>query len=450
MLLSVAICAPTGLHQCGSNLLCVHVEPKHIHVWTEGVQLLCSALHHHALPCLDLISSHRASPHLTSPYLTSPFASVGIADKAWVPTGTHFLDKQAHEALAPKRPPNSPQGNNCPSPATRHQRSPAEGRAAATSAARPAWDDSPSKAPRAVGSSPGASPTWAQLKKMTSSWSPGRKGFVKPELAQNKDNRFPQTHKHADMRSKRNSKMRKKASQKPYSSGVPANTTQDAAKLAKHSSGGSIWEGKLAGPSSFLQPILHSQSSNAQPESQDDHKQTPTPTKKKNRPSSRKVKQHAHMHRHQSKDDDDDVSYTGSHAHNSPPKVFSLGQSPRGSYVSPLRDSSRRALSVRHDSALLALQASPHRASSAPAPSPHSATESSRLSCQPSAGYSARAHSSELSTRDSGVADCTSSEAKSEPGSDLSDDLGSEGSKVQSWDSKSLHTESVAKKGKST
>ncbi|KAL0023216.1 hypothetical protein WJX79_004139 [Trebouxia sp. C0005] len=121
-------------------------------------------------------------------------------DKAWVPAGTHYLDKQAHEALTPKHPPNSPQGNMYSSPpSSRRHRSPnstsRRGRAAAKSPMRPPWDTwgSPGKASRGDQSSPCQSPTRAELKKMTASWSPGRKGFVKPELAQAQENRFSRT-----------------------------------------------------------------------------------------------------------------------------------------------------------------------------------------------------------------------------------------------------------------
>ena len=376
----------------------------------------------------------------------------------------HFLDKQAHEALTPRRPPNSPQGNKCPSPGTRRQKSPAQGRAAATSPARPAWDSSPSKAVRVAPCSPGASPSRAQLKKLTASWSPGCKGFVKPELAQNRDNGFSQASKRADSKSTKHAKQlrnkgspKKKGSpSKSHSPGMPARTTLQTSKPGKTSSGGSIWEGKLAGPSSFLQPIFHSQSINTLPEqsqSPGDHEKdnSSEPVKKENRPNSSRGKRHAHKHKRQSESDDGTGSSEGS-AQNSPPKVITLGQSPRGSYVSPLKGSSRRALPDR-----LALQSvSPHRASSAPAQSSPSLAESSHLGPQCSVGYSA--YSSRLSMQDSDTVGCSSSEATSEPGSNLSDDLESEGSdllddleseegKAQSWDSRSANSNLAAKKG---
>ena len=375
-----------------------------------------------------------------------------------MPTGTHFLDKQAHDALTPKRPPNSPQGNKCLS--LRRRRSPGQGRAAATSPARPAWDSSPSHAVRAAGSSPGASPTRTQLKKMTASWSPGRKGFVKPELAQNRDNEFSQAHKQANIRTKHSSKLKKKGSpRKARLAEVPAYATLAALKPAQNSSGGGIWEGKLAGPLSFLQPILHSQSSNMSPDvnrSPGDHEQydSPMPAKKKNMPSSSsRSRRHVHKSREQS-ESDDGTSGTEGHAQNSPPKVFTLGQSPRGSYVSPLKGSSRRARSGR-----LALQSvSPHCASSAPAQSPPSPAQSSQLRPQCSVGYSA--HSSRLSIQDSDMVECSPSEVTSEPdsslldelgpeGSDLFDDLGSEGGKEPSCNSRSFKSNSGAKTGQS-
>lgn len=371
------------------------------------------------------------------------------ADKAWVPTGTHFLDKQAHEALTPKRPPNSPQGNRCPSPAARRQ--PHEGRAAATSPSKPAWDSSPSKAVMAPGHSPEPSPSRAQLKKMTASWSPGRKGFVKPDLAQSSDNRFSQSNKRPDTKSKHPSKLRKKRSpSKARTPHAPASSKQEAPRPAKTSSGGSLWEGKLAGPSSFLQPILHSQSSRV-PDSNELHddrtQQSPQSTKKtkKKKPSSG-GKWHARMHSQQSVSDED-MSDSGSHVQNSPPQVITLGQSPVGSYVSPMKGSSGRALPGRRDSPLLVLQ-SPRHASSASVHSPdcsHGAA-SSQLRPQPSAGCSPSTHSSELSLQDLDIVDGSSSQASSELGSCLSDDLGSEESKVQKRDSRN---ESPARTGKS-
>ena len=375
-----------------------------------------------------------------------------------MPTGMHFLDKQAHEASTPKRPPNSPQGNKCFLPAKRHQRSPGQSRAAATSPARPAWDSSPSKAVRAAGSSPGTSPTRTQLKKVTASWSPGRKGFVKPELAQNRENGFSNTHKHADSRRKHNSKLKNKGSpRKASSAGDPASATLSAPKPAKSGSGGSIWEGKLAGPSSFLQPIVNSQLSNTSPDlcqSQGDHEQqSPVPAKKKTRPSSIRGKRHAHKPGGLS-EPDDGTNGTQGHAQNSPPKVYTLCQSPRGSYVSPLKGSSRRALSGR-----LALRSmSPQLASSAPTQSPPSSAQRSQLRPQSSVGYSA--HSSRLSIQDLDMLECSPSETTSEPessllddlgpeGSDLLDDLGSEGSKEPSRDSRSFRSKPAAKKGKS-
>ena len=405
---------------------------------------------HLILPRLAL--PRLASPRLTSPHLTSPHACFGNADKAWVPTGTHYLDKQAHEALTPKRPPNSPQGNKCLSSAMRRHRSPGQGRAAATSPARPAWDSSPSKAARAAGSSLGASPTRAQLKKMTASWSPGRKGFVKPDLALNRENGFSQAYKHADTMTKHSSKLKKKGSpRKARPAGVSGHATLAAPNPPKTSSSGSIWEGKLAGPSSFLQPILHSCSSNMLSIAPGDHEQhdSPEPVKKKNRPSSSRGNRHAQKASGQLQSDDG-TSNTETHAQNSPPKVFTLGQSPRGCYVSPLKGSCRQALSGR-----LALQSmSPHRASSAPAHSPPSPPHSSQLMPQCSVAYSA--HSSRLSLQDSDV--CSPSEATSEPESRLLDELEPEGSNLlhdlgsgegtePSCDFGSFKSDSVAKKG---
>lgn len=314
-------------------------------------------------------------------------ACFGDADKAWVPAGTHYLDKQAHEALTPKHPPNSPQGNTCPSqPSSRRQRSPIstsrQGRAAAKSPTQPPWDTwgSPGKASRGEPSSPGQSPTRAELKKMTASWSPGRKGFVKAELTQSQENRFSHNQGSLAGANRHTSKPRKKkqgSSKKAAAHEKDLHRSDEAGKPAKTGSGASIWAGTPAGPpsqSSFLQPILHSQLSNAMPDGTDTQQdrelqsdsqvqRSPAKRKKKRQGDSRR----ARVQRQQSLTSEEESQAEldgGAQSQNSPPKVYTLDQSPRGSYVSPCRNSPKRGLSGHHDASLLMLQSPQHAPSS--------------------------------------------------------------------------------------
>ena len=352
----------------------------------------------------------------------------GNADKAWVPTGHHYLDKQAHETHTAKRPPNSPQGNVSPSPASscRHKspRSPSrQGRTGANSPMRPPWDmwASPGKTVRSAQSSPCGSPTRAALKKMTANWSPGRKGFVKPELAEADENRFSHTHSSKAAASEQASKPRKKKSSPKKAQKEPASSVNEVGKMTNKGCGSSIWAGTLTGPeSSFLQPILHSQSNflpgdthqdrQLQPDSQP--KQSPAKQKKK------KQRKHARAQRHQSQGGEDQSEAEldgGSQAQVSPPRVYTLDQSPRGSYVSPLRASPRRGQSSRHDTASAMMQ------------SPQIAPRSMRhlnfpqLAGQCSDTHSAGPHSSHLSTQRSG-ADSGSSQLSAQL-SEYDDDL---------------------------
>ena len=329
------------------------------------------------------------------------------ADKAWVPAGTHFFDKQAHEALAPKRPPNSPQGTKCPSPASsRRHRPPTSGggRATGNSPSKPSWDSwgSPSKVSRrsspggaapnspsklSTTSSPGraapSSPSRAALKKLTTSWSPGRAGFVKTELAGADQNRFSHSRATTSKASKQHvgKHSRKEANSSAKRPEVHAhrnghefktamisdaqNHANNAGKFASTGTGDGIWDGALAGPgSSFLQPVLHSALGKIAPDAQlqqGQHLERNAPKKspaKKKRTGASSCKGGKHAQGVQSHaDEEEEHAEVGSkrQAQNSPPRVYTLDQSPRGSYVSPLRASPRTALSYRHDSPLLIL-----------------------------------------------------------------------------------------------
>ncbi|KAL0033703.1 hypothetical protein WJX77_001675 [Trebouxia sp. C0004] len=301
-------------------------------------------------------------------------------DKAWVPAGTHYLDKQAHEALTPRHPPNSPHGNTCPAPvSSRRHRSPTstseQGRTAAKSLMRPPWDTwgSPGKASSGEQSSPCQSPTRAELKKMTASWSPGRKGFVKPELAQAQENRFSHTQgSHAGKTQASKPRKKQKSPKKAPLHKEALHRSDEAGRHAKTGSGASIWAGTPAGPPqpSFLQPVLHSQQSNGMhdgTETQQDRQiqfdsqvqHSPAKRKKKRQGDSRCAR--AQRQQSQTGEEESQAELDGrSQSQNSPPKIYTLDQSPRGSYVSPFRSSPRRGLSGRHDPSLLMLQSPQH------------------------------------------------------------------------------------------
>ena len=398
-------------------------------------------------------------------------ACFGNADKAWVPAGTHYLDKQAHEALTPKHPPNSPQGNMYSSPpSSRRHRSPnstsRRGRAAAKSPMRPPWDTwgSPGKASRGDQSSPCQSPTRAELKKMTASWSPGRKGFVKPELAQAQENRFSRTQGSLAEAKRQTRKPRKKQSSPKKASAQKEALYQsgEAERPAKTGSGASIWAGTPAGPPqpSFLQPILHSQPSNAMPDGIDTQQdrqmrfdsqphRSPAKRKKKRQGDSRRA--HAQRQESQTGEEGSQAELDErSQSQNSPPKIYTLDQSPRGSYISPLRNSPRRGVSGSRDASLLVLHSPQH------APRSMRSLNFPQLATQRSDQLAKGSRSSHLSTQRSQVdsleGDSSQLSAQpSESGSELScsvseasqcSQLGQE--EERSWTASSIKAESGA------
>ena len=294
---------------------------------------------------------------------------------------------------------------------------------------------------------------------MTANWSPGRKGFVKPELAEADENRFSHTHSSKTAANKQASKARKKKSSPEKAQREPVSMPTEVGKMTSKACGSSIWAGTLAGPqSSFLQPILHSQQPNTLPgdthqdrQQQPDSQPTQSPAKRKKKKHSK----HAHGQRHQSQggEEQSEAELDGaSQAQDSPPRVYTLDQSPRGSYVSPLRASSRRGQSSRHDTASATMQ------------SPQVAPRSMRhlnfpqLAGQRSDTHSAGPHSSHLSTERSGAdSPAAGSSQLSAHHSDCDDDLSdsikgatlcSEGSgceeEEQSWAEGSTRAESGA------
>ena len=316
---------------------------------------------------------------------------------------------------------------------------------------------SPGKTGKSTHSSPCGSPTRAALKKMTANWSPGRKGFVKPELAEADENRFSHTHSSKAAASKQASKARKKKSSPKKAQRESASMLNEMGKMTDKACGSSLWAGTLAGPqSSFLQPILHSQQPNTLPgDTHQDGQQQPD-SQPKQSPAKRKKKKHsrrAHGHRHQSPggEEQSEAELDGaSQAQDSPPRVYTLDQSPRGSYVSPLRASPRRGQSSRCNSASAIIQ------------SPQIAPRSMRhlnfpqLAGQRSGTHSAGLHGSHLSMQRSGAdSPAAGSSQLSAQHSDYDDDLSdsikgatlcSEGSECeeeeQSWAEGSTRAES--------
>lgn len=360
------MCQPSVAPAAYKALLCISLLARNVHVLKHARQQA-------EITCFWQMRRQKSA----NVYI----ACLGNADKAWVPAGTHYLDKQAHEALTPKHPPNNPQGNTCPSPPSscRHQSrnsTSRQSRAAAKSPVRPPWDTwgSPGKASRGEQSSPCQSPTRAELKRMTASWSPGRKGFVKPELVQAQENRFSHTQGSLAEARRQASKLRKKQSSHKK---APAHKealyrSGEAGRPAKTGSGASIWAGTPAGPPqpSFLRPILHSQQSNDMPDGTDTQhdRQMQFDSQVQNSPAKRKKKRQgdsrrARAQRQQSRtgEEKSQAELDGrSQSQNSPPKIYTLDQSPRGSYVSPFRSSPRRGLSGRHDASLFVLQSPQH------------------------------------------------------------------------------------------
>ncbi len=425
----MGVCQPSVAPAAFKALLCTSLPVRSMHVLKHAIadnsgstQVHMQATQQAEITCLRQM--HRQMS--VEVYL----ACFGNADKAWVPAGTHYLDKQAHEALTPKHPPNSPQGNTCPSPPSSHRhRSPTstsrQGRAAAKSPMRPPWDTwgSPGKASRGEQSSPCQSPTRAELKKMTASWSPGRKGFVKPELAQAQENRFSDTQGSLAEAKRQTSKPRKKQS---YPKKAPArkealHRSDETGKPAKTGSGASIWAGTPAGPPqpSFLQPILHSQQSNDMPDDTDTQQDremrfdsqlqhSPAKRKKKRQGDSRRAR--AQRQQSRTGEEESQAELDGrSQSQNSPPKIYTLDQSPRGSYVSPFRNSPRRGLSGSHDASSLMLQSQQH------APRSMRSLNFPQLATQRSDQLAKGSRSSHLSTQRSQVDSLDSSQLNAQP-----------------------------------
>ncbi len=98
-----------------------------------------------------------------------------------------------------------------------------------------------------------------------------------------------------------------------------------------------------------------------------------------------------------------------SQSQNSPPKIYTLDQSPRGSYVSPFRNSPRRGLSGSHDASSLMLQSQQH------APRSMRSLNFPQLTTQRSDQLAKGSRSSHLSTQRSQVDSLDSSQLNAQP-----------------------------------
>ena len=272
-------------------------------------------------------------------------SSVRPADHAWVPAGSHYMDKMTHEATTPNRPPNSPQGVHAPSCSSSPKQPQSSSSRRHGSQHKPAWDSwGFSRLPlegSGTASGSGQGPTRSALKNLTASWSPTRKGFVKPEIARSSDG-FSHSH-----RRKATSKHAARRRQSPQQcsklkSGNRQHADKDKARTACAS------EGKPDMPRSFLQPILHSQHSNVLP---DEGHKSPTQSQqfssaqskngsaKKKNGSRRKAAQHAQ--RAQQAVGNAEQQSKGLAA--TLPRVIATNMTQaQGSYISPLQSPRRR------------------------------------------------------------------------------------------------------------
>ena len=201
------------------------------------------------------------------------------------------MDKMIHEANSATKPPNSPQGVQAPSPSSSSRRPRSSSASKRCSAQRtlqkPAWDSwGFSKLPsEADGTSPDpeAPPTRAALKALTASWSPTRKGFVKPELARSNDG-FSHSHRH-----KSHSKHVNSHQQSPnhVSKARLKRQQPNQDKAQTECDPAAVNDSHASVPHSFLQPILHSQSRNVLPGQKRD---TDTESKQSGVAQSEKVK----------------------------------------------------------------------------------------------------------------------------------------------------------------
>lgn len=270
-------------------------------------------------------------------------SNVHSADHAWVPAGSHYMDKMSHEAATPNRPPNSPQGVQAPSSSSSPKRPLSSSSRRHGSQQKPAWDSwGFSKLPlegSGTASGSGKRPTRSALKNLTASWSPTRKGFVKPEIARSSAG-FSHSH-------------RRKATVKHAASGrqspqqcsklKPGNrhhADKDKARTACAS------KGKPDMPQSCMQPILHSQHSNVLPgeglESPTQSQQFSAAqskngrTKKKKKGSRRKAAQHAQQAVGNAEQQSKGLEGTL-------PRVIATNMTQaQGSYISPLQSHHRR------------------------------------------------------------------------------------------------------------
>ena len=275
---------------------------------------------------------------------------------------------------------------------------------------------------------------------------------MKPELAEAEENRYSHSQNSNAEASKRSGKAAKKKSS-PKKAPARAKSSKQANKAGepvKSGNGGSIWAGSLAGPqTSFLQPILHSQQSNMSPNDDDAHHDgqpegdaqlKQNASKKKRSKGSRHARTHSHQSQGAGKQDPAQLAGKAV-SQNTSPRVYTLDQSPRGSYVSPLRASPRRALSGRLGPSL-ALQAPLHHHIPASMRSLQFPPKGGgpQLGTQHSNVKSPGTHSSQLNAESS--QDCSLLTDSSGASSQYSEESDRQAEEEQSWIAQSTQAES--------
>lgn len=283
-----------------------------------------------------------------------------------------------HEAASPKRAPNSPQGIQPPSPTSSAQRfrsgvSHRRG-SARRNPDKPRWDSwgfdgLPSKnggpAPRRASNSPsrGPSPSRAELKQLTASWSPTRQGFRKADLAK-ADDGFSRSHRHdlGTSTKSRSSQSAPKQGGKSHASRAKHTPKGSAGTAAPMAADGEDSKAKPSMAQSFLQPILHSQQGHA-PDGVASEVGCKQSGQKKGGHATRKVKRSsrsAAQHDTAASAEEDDRQ-----ASDLPRVIATDGAQSRGSYNSPVNSPQiRRArphgnhVAAAHDTCFVIMPAS--------------------------------------------------------------------------------------------
>lgn len=347
----------------------------------------------------------------SSAYVLSYESELCPAEHAWVPAGSHYMDKMTHEATSPSRPPNSPQGVQAPhSPSSQRPRSSSAHRPASPqlSPSKPRWDSwGFSKVPSEAGSAlgPRQNPSRAALKSLAASWSPTRKGFMQPDLAK-RNNGF--SHANRQAASSQHAQSRQ-GSAKRVGKIKSGKAKQVSRSKMQHAPGTAATDGsKQAAPQSFLQPILHSNYQNAIP---DDRRKKDMDTDSTHNGASQakggKPKKKSRGGRNaaqRAKAAAGNAENLGETAESTLPTVIVTDSQGQGSYNSP-RQSPHRKLHnnsspIAGDSSFIIMPASAHGSIKAPA------SDSSR-----SAQTSPSRHAGQHSLSNLAKSDCLSTRA---------------------------------------